>query len=151
MDIRKIKKLIELLEESGLAEIEVHEGKESVRISRNNNVVMTQPAPMMMAPQQIVANPAPSAAAPVADNSTSNDNEHAFTSPMIGTFYRAASPSTPSFAEVGQTVSAGDTLCIIEAMKMFNEIECDRSGTIKSILIENGVAVEFGEPLFIIE
>jgi len=149
MDIRKIKKLIELLEESGIAEIEIKEGEESLRISRNgsaaNQVMMQAPA----AP--VAAAPAP-AAAPTPEPAQSEiPAGHTVNSPMVGTFFRAPSPSTPVFIEVGQTVSAGDTLCIIEAMKMFNQIEADKSGTVKAILVENGEPVEFGQPLVVIE
>ena len=152
MDIRKIKKLIELLDESGVAEIEIKEGEESVRISRQQNVVaappqqMYAPAPAMTAP---AAAPAPAVAdAPAAEPEVSG---HQLTSPMVGTFYRSASPGAAVFTEVGQSVSEGDTLCIIEAMKILNQIEADKSGKIKAILVENGQPVEFGQPLFIIE
>ncbi len=149
MDIRKIKKLIELLDESGVAEIEIKEGEESVRISRQQN---TLAAPQ----QQIFAAPAPVAApaATAADDAPAAEAEisgHKITSPMVGTFYRAASPGANPFTEVGQTVSEGDTLCIIEAMKILNQIEADKSGTVKAILVENGQPVEFGQPLFVIE
>ena len=137
MDLRKLKKLIDLVEESGIAEIEVTEGEEKVRITRS------VAAPAM---QTVYATAAPVQAAPVA-----RDLSNAQKSPMVGTFYRAASPSTPAFVEVGQTVKAGDTLCIIEAMKLMNEIEAEKSGVVKEILVENGQPVEFGEPLFIIE
>ena len=148
MDIRKIKKLIELLEESGIAEIEIKEGEESLRISRQGNQVMTaMPAPVA-APAQPVAAPAPVA---TESNEPSIPDGHAVTSPMVGTFYRASSPSVPAFVEVGQNVSVGDTLCIIEAMKMFNQIEADKSGVVKAVLLENGEPVEFGQPLVIIE
>ena len=142
MDLRKLKKLIDLVEESGIAEIEVTEGEEKVRITRST-VAQTvyAPAPVAAAP----AAPAP-AAAPAA-----RDLSAAQKSPMVGTFYRAASPNSPAFVEVGQTVKAGDTLCIIEAMKLMNEIEAEKSGVIKEILVENGTPVEYGEPLFIIE
>jgi len=150
MDIRKVKKLIELLEESNIGEIEIKEGEESVRISRHGNqpaapVAYAAPAP---APASAAA-PAPAeapaaeaaapAAAPVADN--------AVLSPMVGTFYRAPSPEAPSFIEVGQTVRVGDVLCIVEAMKMMNQIEADRAGTVTAIHVENGEAVEFDQPL----
>ena len=153
MDIRKIKKLIELLDESGIAEIEIKEGEESVRISRNSPNVA---APMMMpasAPQ--VSAPVASAAAPVESKAeaeiSSIPEGHVVESPMVGTFYRAPSPATPVFTEVGKSVSVGDTLCIIEAMKMFNQIEADKSGVIKAILVENGEPVEYGQPLMVIE
>ncbi len=151
MDIRKIKKLIDLIQESDVAEIEIQEGEESVRISRTNNnpqVVMASQA--MQAPAPAPAMPAAPAVdvEPVAPASNMNN---AVKSPMVGTFYRSSSPESAPFAEVGQTVAEGDVICIIEAMKMFNQIESDRSGTIKAILVENGHPVEFGEPLIVIE
>ena len=150
MDIRKVKKLIELLEESNIGEIEIKEGEESVRISRHGNqpaapVAYAAPAPAPApaaapAPAEAPAAEAPApAAAPVADN--------AVLSPMVGTFYRAPSPEAPSFIEVGQTVRVGDVLCIVEAMKMMNQIEADRAGTVTAIHVENGEAVEFDQPL----
>jgi len=152
MDIRKIKKLIELVEESGINELEISEGEESVRISRGGAVV-SAPAPVMQA--QIpaaapapVAAPAPAAEAPAAPAALSG---HVVRSPMVGTFYSAASPDAPAFVEVGQHVNAGDTLCIVEAMKMMNQIEADKSGVIKEILAQNEDAIEFDQPLFIIE
>ena len=147
MDLRKLKKLIDLVEESGIAEIEVTEGEEKVRITRST-VAQTvyAPAPVAAAPASAPAAAAAPAAAPAA-----RDLSAAQKSPMVGTFYRAASPSSPAFVEVGQTVKAGDTLCIIEAMKLMNEIEAEKSGVIKEILVENGTPVEYGEPLFIIE
>lgn len=152
MDIRKIKKLIELVEESGIAELEISEGEESVRISRNFAGQVTA-APQMIMPQAAapVAAPvaaAPAAAAPAAD---ATPNGHLMRSPMVGSFYRSSSPDAKPFAEVGQQVNVGDTLCIVEAMKMMNQIESDKAGVIKAILVENGQAVEFDEPLFIIE
>ncbi len=152
MDIRKVKKLIELLEESGIAEIEIHEGEESVRISRHSSA----PAPAVMAAPAPVAAPAatpaaPAAAEPAADSGNAIPPGHQVTSPMVGTFYRAPSPGARPFVEVGQHVNAGDTLCIIEAMKMLNQIEADRSGTVVAILVENGQPVEFGQPLFVID
>ena len=129
MDLRKLKKLIDLVEESGIAEIEVTEGEEKVRITRTT-----------------AAAAAPAPAAPAA-----RDLSNAQKSPMVGTFYRAPGPNAAAFVEVGQQVKAGDTLCIIEAMKLMNEIEAEKSGTVKEILVENGTPVEFGEPLFIIE
>lgn len=155
MDLRKLKKLIDLVEESGIAEIEVTEGEEKVRITRSVaapavQTVYAPAAPVQAAP--VAAAPAPSAvpAAP-APAPAARDLSNAQKSPMVGTFYRAASPSTPAVVEVGQTVKAGDTLCIIEAMKLMNEIEAEKSGVVKEILVENGQPVEFGEPLFIIE
>ncbi|MGC9457672.1 MAG: acetyl-CoA carboxylase biotin carboxyl carrier protein [Halothiobacillaceae bacterium] len=155
MDIRKVKKLIELLEESGVAEIEIHEGEESVRISRHSSL----PAAVPAAPAPVHAAAAPQAPAAVQDSSANAGAEsasaepdgHAVRSPMVGTFYRASSPTARPFVEVGQQVKQGDTLCIIEAMKMFNQIESDVSGTVRQILIENGQPVEFDQPLFIIE
>ncbi len=156
MDIRKVKKLIELLEESGVAEIEIHEGEESVRISRYSNAAPV-PAPIAAAP--VAAAPAAPAAAPApaADSSPeAGEGEalpsgHVVKSPMVGTFYRASSPGASPFVEVGQSVQVGDTLCIIEAMKMLNQIEADKAGVIKAILVENAEPVEFGQPLFVIE
>ena len=145
MDIRKIKKLIELIEESDIAEIEIHEGEESVRLSRNSAVA------------QVVAAPAPvSAPAPVAEPAAAVEEKEQFSghvvkSPMVGTFYRAPSPGAKAFVEVGQSVHNGQTLCIIEAMKILNQIESDTSGTIKEILVENGQPVEYNQPLFVIE
>ncbi len=154
MDLRKLKKLIDLVEESGIAEIEVTEGEEKVRITRSVAAPAVQTVYAPAAPVQATpAAPAPSAAptAPAAPAPAVRDLSNAQKSPMVGTFYRAASPSTPAFVEVGQTVKAGDTLCIIEAMKLMNEIEAEKSGVVKEILVENGQPVEFGEPLFIIE
>ncbi len=149
MDIRKIKKLIELLEESDLAEIEIHEGEESVRISRSSQVV-TQAA--VAAPPPVAAAPAaPAGEAPPAEEEEAAPAGHTITSPMVGSFYRAPAPGAQPFVEVGQRVEVGDTLCIIEAMKMLNQIESDKAGVIAAILVENGQPVEYGEPLFIIE
>lgn len=153
MDIRKIKKLIELVEESGIAELEISEGEESVRISRNFSGQVSVAPQMMMQPAQVqqAAAPvaaAPAAAAPAADAAPSG---HLMRSPMVGSFYRSSSPEAKPFVEVGQHVNVGDTLCIVEAMKMMNQIESDKAGVIKAILVENGQAVEFDEPLFIIE
>jgi acetyl-CoA carboxylase biotin carboxyl carrier protein len=151
MDIRKVKKLIELLEESGIAEIEIREGEETVRISRYGQAAAPMPM-MMQAPQPaapIVA--APVALAPVAPAAAAVPVGHTVDSPIVGTFYRAASPGAKSFVEVGQRVNVGDTLCIIEAMKMLNQIEADKAGTVAAILVENGQPVEFGQPLFVIE
>ncbi|HEA3130290.1 TPA: acetyl-CoA carboxylase biotin carboxyl carrier protein [Aeromonas hydrophila] len=147
MDIRKIKKLIELVEESGIAELEISEGEESVRISRNFSGQVTA-APQMIMPQVAAPVAAPVAAAPAADAIPSG---HLMRSPMVGSFYRSSSPEAKPFVEVGQHVNVGDTLCIVEAMKMMNQIESDKAGVIKAILVENGQAVEFDEPLFIIE
>jgi len=150
MDIRKVKKLIELLEESGIAEIEIHEGEESVRISRTSLVA---PA-MMAAPAPVAAAPAPvAAAAPAAaeESDSGIPSGHQVTSPIVGTFYRSSSPTAKSFVEVGQSVNVGDTLCIIEAMKIMNQIEADKGGVVKAVLAENGEPVEYGQPLFVIE
>ena len=150
MDIRKVKKLIELLEESGIAEIEIHEGEESVRISRYAQ--NAAPQVVMQAPQAAAPAPAPaaSAAAPAAAEPAVPAG-HPVNSPMVGTFYRAPSPGAKAFVEVGQRVNVGDTLCIIEAMKMLNQIEADKAGVVTAILAENGGPVEFGQPLFVIE
>ena len=147
MDIRKVKKLIELLEESGIAELEIKEGEESVRISRQSTVVQQQVASAPVAPAAVAA---PVAAAPT-PAATSEPRGHHVKSPMVGTYYGAASPTSEPFAVEGQQVNAGDTLCIIEAMKMMNQIESDKSGTIKKIMVENGSPVEFDQILFIIE
>ncbi len=152
MDLRKLKKLIDLVEESGIAELELTEDGEKVRISRNftSNAPTQQhyanyaPAQYAAAPQQTQAPVAAVADAPVVEEG------HAVKSPMVGTFYRSSSPDSKAFVEVGDTVAVGDTLCIIEAMKLLNEIECDKAGVVKKILVDNGMAVEYGEPLFII-
>ena len=151
MDIRKVKKLIELLEESGIDELEIKEGEESVRISRHSKTPAQQyyaPAPMQQAPAAapVAAAPVVAAAAPAAPVL----NGTVARSPMVGTFYRKSSPSSPSFVEVGQTVKKGDTLCIVEAMKMMNHIEAETSGVIESILVEDGQPVEYDQPLFTI-
>lgn len=152
MDIRKIKKLIDLIQESDVAEIEISEGEESVRISRISSTV---PAPLYAAPApqpQYIAAAAEAPVTPAALAAAAKPNDaNAVRSPMVGTFYRSSSPDAAAFIEVGQTVAAGDVICIIEAMKMFNQIEADRSGTVKTILVENGHPVEFDEPLVIIE
>ncbi|EMS1885340.1 acetyl-CoA carboxylase biotin carboxyl carrier protein [Neisseria gonorrhoeae] len=152
MDLRKLKKLIDLVEESGIAEIEVTEGEEKVRITRT---IAAAAAPVYAAPVPAAAPAVTPAAAPVAASApaaapAARDLSDAQKSPMIGTFYRAPGPNAAAFVEVGQQVKAGDTLCIIEAMKLMNEIEAEKSGTVKEILVENGTPVEFGEPLFII-
>ena len=154
MDIRKVKKLIELLEESGIAEIEIHEGEESVRISRHSG--HAAPMAYMHAPMHAPM-PAPAAAAASAAPTSAASSEntlpsgHQVTSPIVGTFYRSPSPTAKPFAEVGKSVNVGDTLCIIEAMKIMNQIEADKAGVVKAILAENGDPVEYGQPLFIIE
>lgn len=151
MDLRKLKKLIDLVEESGIAEIEVTEGEDKVRVTRT----YAAPAQTFAAPAQAYATaPAPVSApmgAPVEAAAPVVAAANALKSPMVGTFYRAASPTAAVFVEVGQTVKVGDTLCIIEAMKLMNEIEADRAGVVKQILVNDGQPVEYGEPLFIIE
>ncbi len=151
MDIRKVKKLMELLEESGMAEIEIKEGEESVKISRYG----ASPAPSLMpaqslVPQQPVSTPAPVATSPevTAENQTSDQS---IVSPMVGTFYSAPSPTAKPFVTIGQKINQGDTVGIIEAMKIMNQIEADQSGTVTEILIKDGEAVEFGQPLIVIE
>ncbi|QCR37387.1 acetyl-CoA carboxylase biotin carboxyl carrier protein [Nissabacter sp. SGAir0207] len=156
MDIRKIKKLIELVEESGIAELEISEGEESVRISRApaaQNFPMMQQAYAMPMPQPAPAAVAPAAVAPAdaAPAAPAAISGHIVRSPMVGTFYRTPSPDAKPFVEVGQKVNAGDTLCIVEAMKMMNQIEADKSGVVKAILLESGQPVEFDEPLVVIE
>ncbi len=145
MDLRKIKTLIELVENSGIAELEIKEGEEFVRISRTSSATVQQ---VYAAPQQAQMAAAPSAAA--APAAPAAPEGHVVKSPMVGSFYRSPSPGAKAFVDIGQSVSAGDTLCIIEAMKLLNEIEADQSGVIKAILVESGQAVEFGQPLFII-
>jgi acetyl-CoA carboxylase biotin carboxyl carrier protein len=152
MDIRKVKKLIELLEESDVAEIEIHEGEESVRISRNSSMPMPMTAPAIApvaVPQQAVA-AAPIPPTPEADTQEEIQG-HTVRSPMVGTFYRSPSPGSKPFVEEGRQVAVGDTLCIIEAMKILNQIESDKAGTVRNILVENGQPVEYNEPLFIID
>ncbi|QKF51163.1 acetyl-CoA carboxylase biotin carboxyl carrier protein [Pseudomonas graminis] len=150
MDIRKVKKLIELLEESGIDELEIREGEESVRISRHSKTPAQQyyaPAPVAApAPAPVAAPVAAAAEAPVAPQHAGN----VIKSPMVGTFYRTPAPGSPAFVEVGKTVKKGDTICIVEAMKMMNHIEAEVSGTIESILVENGQPVEYDQPLFTI-
>ncbi|WP_047552054.1 acetyl-CoA carboxylase biotin carboxyl carrier protein [Methylotenera sp. G11] len=149
MDLRKLKKLIDLVEESGISELELTEDGEKVRISRNftSNAAVQQyaPAPMQYSTPQFAA----PAAAPAAEAPAAEEG-HAVKSPMVGTFYRSPSPDAKAFVEVGDTVAVGDTLCIVEAMKLLNEIESDKAGVIKKILVDNGQAIEYGEPLFII-
>jgi acetyl-CoA carboxylase biotin carboxyl carrier protein len=148
MDIRKVKKLIELLEASSVDEIEIKEGEESVRISRNKAASIAMAAPVAAPAMPAPAAPAPVPATPeAAAPSTAN----AVTSPMVGTFYRSPSPDAPAFVEVGQSVRAGDVLCIVEAMKMMNQIEADRAGTVTAIHAENGEPVEFDQPLITVE
>ncbi|MFU8764429.1 MAG: acetyl-CoA carboxylase biotin carboxyl carrier protein [Haliea sp.] len=150
MDIRKVKKLIELLEESNIDEIEIKEGEESVRISRNSAQPLMAAyahAPVAPPPAPAPTAAAPAAAAPAAASAPVNTGK-VINSPMVGTFYRSPSPTSPSFVEVGTTVKVGDVLCIIEAMKMMNQIEADKAGTIEAILVDNGEPVEFEQPLF---
>ncbi len=147
MDIRKVKKLIELLEESNIDEIEIKEGEESVRISRNNRA---QPqfitaAPAMAAPAPVAPAAAPAPVAPAA--AAPSVNGHVVKSPMVGTFYRSPSPGSPAFVEVGKHVKVGDVICIVEAMKMMNQIEADKAGVVEAILVEDGQPVEFDQPL----
>jgi acetyl-CoA carboxylase biotin carboxyl carrier protein len=152
MDIRKVKKLIELLEQSDITEIEIREGEESVRISRANPTGMPiyMPAPPMAAPAPLaLASPEPDPA----DSAAATDIPEGslVRSPMVGTFYRSPSPGSRPFVEEGSTVKVGDTLCIIEAMKILNQIECEKAGTIKRVLVDNGQPVEYNEPLFVID
>ena len=157
MDLRKLKKLIDLVEESGIAELEITEGEEKVRISRSTPSMQLQAAPLAppqapqayqvnsaSAPQSLPVTPATAAAEVLPQG-------HLVKSPMVGTFYRSSAPGSNPFVEVGQSVKEGETLCIIEAMKLLNEIESDKSGVIKAVLVENGQPVEYGEPLFVIE
>ncbi len=148
MDIEKIEKLIELIEASDVAEIEIHEGKDSVRISRNSSPVTLAPPPVT----QVVAPPIAAAAQPpIVEPSKETLKGHIVKSPMVGTFYRSASPTSKPFVENGQMVSEGDTVCIIEAMKILNQITADKAGVITKILVDNGSPVEYDEPLFVIE
>ena len=148
MDLRKLKTLIELVEGSGIAELEISEGEERVRITRTVAAAQQIYAP---APQPVAAAAAQQPAAPAAEPAKPAAPEgHVVKSPMVGTFYRSASPGSKPFVDVGQNVNSGDTLCIIEAMKLLNEIEADQAGVIKAILVENGQPVEFGQPLFVI-
>ena len=158
MDLRKLKKLIDLVQESGIGEIEITEGEEKVRISRQVNApVLMAPAmsPMAMPGQAMhvpLTGPAAGTnSAPAPAPAPEEPKGHTLKSPMVGTFYRAPSPGAPSFVEIGQSVTKGQTLCIIEAMKLLNEIESDVSGTVKAVLVENGQPVEYGQPLFTIE
>jgi acetyl-CoA carboxylase biotin carboxyl carrier protein len=154
MDLRKLKKLIDLVQESGISELEITEGEEKVRINRTGPSV--PPNVMAMQPASAVAVPAATAVAPTGEavapkvEATDESDGHTVKSPMVGIFYRSASPGSEPFAQVGQSVSTGDTLCIIEAMKLLNEIEADSDGTIKTILVDNGQPVEYGQPLFVI-
>ena len=152
MDIRKVKKLIELLEESGISELEISEGEESVRISRHPRAgmqVATQAAPIMQAAPAAAA--APATAATAGGERAPRNDEHTVTSPMVGTYYSSASPGSKPFVEIGSEIKVGQILCIIEAMKMMNQIESDKEGRVTAMLAKNGEPVEFGQPLFIIE
>ncbi len=154
MDLRKLKTLIDLVSESNVSELEITEAEGKVRIVKGGGaapVVMQAPVVVPAAAPQAVAAAAPVAAAPAPAPAAAEPSGHAVTSPMVGTFYRAASPGAKAFVEVGSQVRAGDTICIIEAMKILNEIEADQSGTVMQILCENGQAVEYGQPLLIIE
>jgi acetyl-CoA carboxylase biotin carboxyl carrier protein len=157
MDIRKIKKLIELLEESGIAEIEIKEGEEAVRISRmpvGATVAQMMPQMTHLAPAPAIAGaPAPAAGAPAAESAAHKPkpNEHVITAPMVGTFYASPSPGAKPFVEIGDEIKVGQVLCIIEAMKMMNQIEADKAGRVTSVMAHNGDPVEFGQPLFVVE
>ena len=152
MDIRKVKKLIELLDESGIAEIEITEGEESVRISRySSQAPAPAPAPVMAAAPAAPVAAAPAAAPVAAAAAEPEEDGHAVTAPMVGTFYSASSPGSADFVQLGDRVNVGDTLCIVEAMKMMNPIEAEVSGTIKSIRAQNGDPVEYGQTLFMID
>jgi acetyl-CoA carboxylase biotin carboxyl carrier protein len=149
MDLRKLKKLIDLVEESGIAELEVTEGEEKVRIAKH--AASTAPMTYVQAPMQMAApTSSPVPAAPVAPAAPPEPEGTVIKSPMVGTFYRSSSPESGPYAEIGQSVSIGDTLCLIEAMKLMNEIESDVAGVVKAVLVENGQPVEFGQPLFVI-
>jgi acetyl-CoA carboxylase biotin carboxyl carrier protein len=149
MDIRKIKKLIELVEESGISELEITEGEESVRIHRSGSSTAVQYAPQMMQAPMMQSAPAP--VAPPAEAEAPVQTGHVVKSPMVGTFYRSSSPESKAFVEIGQSVNVGDTLCIVEAMKMMNQIESDKTGVVKEILVDNQEPVEFDQPMFVIE
>ena len=152
MDLRKLKKLIDLVEESGISELELTEGEESVRISRQGQVLQQpQQYTIPQQPTTPVQNQVPTPTASADTEDIAQDTGQALTSPMVGTFYRSSSPEADPYVEVGSSVKKGDTLCIIEAMKLLNEIEADRDGIVKKIMVENAQPVEFGEPLFIIE
>jgi acetyl-CoA carboxylase biotin carboxyl carrier protein len=149
VDLRKLKKLIDLVQESGIAELEITEGEEKVKIVKGGTVSTTPaPAPALAAPAE--SRPAPAAAPAAAAEAEAAQEGHVVKAPMVGTFYRSPSPDAKAFVEVGQAVKEGDTICIIEAMKLMNEIEADASGNVKAILVENGQPVEYGQPLFIL-
>jgi acetyl-CoA carboxylase biotin carboxyl carrier protein len=151
MDIRKVKKLIELLEDSNIQEIEIKEGEESVRISRGGSVVAAAPVALAAAPAPVAAPQPTASAAPAAEAAAPSHSGTAVKSPMVGTFYRSPAPDAPSFVEVGQTVNKGDVICIVEAMKMMNQIESDISGTVEAILVTDGQPIEFDQELVIIK
>ncbi|RIK96080.1 MAG: acetyl-CoA carboxylase biotin carboxyl carrier protein [Burkholderiales bacterium] len=155
MDLRKLKTLIDLVSESGISELEITEGEGKVRIVKNVPVMVAAPAapaaPMPVTPSTISGAPAVAPAAPAPTPAPETPSGHLVRSPMVGTFYRSAQPGSEPFVSVGSEVTEGETLCIIEAMKLMNEIEADRSGTIKAVLVDNGSPVEFGQPLFVIE
>jgi len=149
MDLRKLKKLIDLVQESGIAELEITEGEEKVKIVKGGAVV-AMAAPVTAPPLAAEPRTAPALAAPAAAEAEAGQEGHVVKAPMVGTFYRSPSPDAKVFVEVGQAVKEGDTICIIEAMKLMNEIEADASGSVKAILVENGQPVEYGQPLFIL-
>lgn len=153
MDMRKIKKLIELIQSTGVAEIEIREGEESVRITRETKNAQTvmMAAPAMAAPAPTASSAAPVEAPKAEAAATATNDKHAVKSPMVGTVYLSATPGAKPFVEIGQTVKAGDVICLIEAMKMFNQIEADKSGVITARLVDNGTPVEYNQPLFTIE
>ena len=150
MDLRKLKKLIDLVQESGIAELEITEGEEKVKIVKGGSVSVTAAPIMAMPPAAPAPAAAPAASSPPAQAAEAAHDGHVVKAPMVGTFYRSSSPDAKPFVEVGQAVKEGDTICIIEAMKLMNEIEADASGVVKAILIENGQPVEYGQPLFIL-
>ena len=150
MDLRKLKKLIDLVQESGIAELEITEGEEKVKIVKGGPVSVSAAAPVTIAPVEVRGAAPAVAAPPPAPEAAAGQEGHVVKAPMVGTFYRSASPDAKPFVEVGQAVKEGDTICIIEAMKLMNEIEADAGGVVKAILVENGQPVEYGQPLFIL-
>ncbi len=150
MDLRKLKTLIDLVQNSGISELEISEGEEKIRIAKHAAAAPATTTVMMGAPMAAPASMGAAPAAPLLEAAPAEPEGHQVKAPMVGTFYRCGSPGAPAFAEVGQSVKQGDTLCIIEAMKLMNEIEADASGVIKAILVENGQPVEYGQPLFVI-
>jgi acetyl-CoA carboxylase biotin carboxyl carrier protein len=150
MDLRKLKKLIDLVQESGIAELEITEGEEKVKIVKGGTVTMLAAPVPVMAPAMAESRAAPAAAPAAGAEPEAGQEGHVVKAPMVGTFYRSPSPDAKVFVEVGQAVKEGDTICIIEAMKLMNEIEADASGSVKAILVENGQPVEYGQPLFIL-